>query len=75
VVSFTHRPLYHQGNRPWYLLDRLGGGVQSQYGRGVEEENSQPSPGLELPIIQPVAQRYTTQLSRLLRLLQWYMKI
>jgi hypothetical protein len=29
-------------------------------------ENSQPLPRLEAPIIQPVAQRYTTELSRLL---------
>jgi hypothetical protein len=31
----------------------------------VKEKNSQPLPGLEPPIIQPVAQRYTTELSRL----------
>jgi hypothetical protein len=29
-----------------------------------EEKNSQPLPRLEPPIIQPVAQRYNTQLSR-----------
>jgi hypothetical protein len=29
------------------------------------EKNSQPLPVLELPIIQPVAQGYTTELSRL----------
>jgi hypothetical protein len=23
VVSFTHRPLYTQGKRPWYQLDTL----------------------------------------------------
>jgi hypothetical protein len=29
------------------------------------EENSQPLPGLEHPIIKSVAQRYTTEISRL----------
>jgi hypothetical protein len=47
-------------------LDRRLGGLQSRSGCGGEEKNSQPLPGLELPIIQPVAQRYTTELSRLL---------
>jgi hypothetical protein len=32
---------------------------------GGEEKNSQPLPGLEPPIIQPVAQRFTNELSRL----------
>jgi hypothetical protein len=45
-------------------LDRRLGGPQSRYGRGGEEKNSQPLPGLEPPIIQPVAQRYTTELSK-----------
>jgi hypothetical protein len=48
------------------LLDRWLGGHQSRSGHGGEEKNSQPLPGLEPPIIQPVAQRYTTELSRLL---------
>jgi hypothetical protein len=39
------------------------GGHRSRFGRGGEEKNSQPLPGLEPPIIQPVAQRYTTELS------------
>jgi hypothetical protein len=64
AVNFTLRPLYTQGKSPWYQLDRLGG-PQSCSGRGGEEKNSQPLSGLELPIIQPVAQRYTTELSRL----------
>jgi hypothetical protein len=34
-------------------------------GHGGEQKNFQPLPGLEPPIIQPVAQRYTTELSRL----------
>jgi hypothetical protein len=42
------------------------GGPQSLSGRGGEEKNSQPLSGLEPPIIQPVAQRYTTELSRIL---------
>jgi hypothetical protein len=37
---------------------------QRRSGYGGEEKNSQPLPGLEPPIIQPVPQRYTTELSR-----------
>jgi hypothetical protein len=51
---------------PWYPLDRRLGGPQSRSGRGGEEKNYQVLPGLEPPIIQPVDQRYTTELSRLL---------
>jgi hypothetical protein len=65
VVSFTPWPLYPQGKSPWYPLDRRLGGTQSRSGRGGEEKNSQPLPGLEPPIIQPVAQRCTTELTRL----------
>jgi hypothetical protein len=57
VVSFTPRPLYPQRKSPWYLLDRRLGRPQSRSGLGGEEKNSQPLPGLERPIIQPVAQR------------------
>jgi hypothetical protein len=39
-------------------------GPQMRSGRGGEEKNSQPLPGLEPPIFQPVAQRYTAELSR-----------
>jgi hypothetical protein len=60
------RPLYSQGKNPWYPLDWRFGGPQSRSWRGGEEKNSQPIAGLEPPIIQPVAQRYTTELSRLL---------
>jgi hypothetical protein len=60
------RPLYRQEDIPWYPLDRRLGGPQNRSGRGGEERNSQPLPGLEPPIIQPVAQRYTTELFRLL---------
>jgi hypothetical protein len=66
MVSFTPLLLYLQGNGPWHPLDRRLGGLQSRYGPGGEEKNSQPLPGLELPIIRPVAQCYTTELSRLL---------
>jgi hypothetical protein len=41
-------------------------GPQSRSGRCGEEKNSQLLPGLEASINQPVAQRYTTELSRLL---------
>jgi hypothetical protein len=46
-------------------MDRRLGEPENQYGRGGEEKNSQPLPGLENPLIQPVAQRYTAELSRL----------
>jgi hypothetical protein len=61
-----HAPaLYPQGKSSWYPLDRKFGGPQSRSGRGGEEKNSQPLPEQETPIIQPVAQRYTTEISRL----------
>jgi hypothetical protein len=47
VVSFTPWPLYPQGKSPWYPLDRRLGGPQSRSGRGGEEKNSQPAPGIE----------------------------
>jgi hypothetical protein len=64
VVSFTPQPLYRQGKSPWYTLDRRLGGPLSRSGRGSEEKNSQPLQGIKPPIIQPVAQRYTTELTR-----------
>jgi hypothetical protein len=45
-------------------LGRTLGEPQSRSGRG-NEKNSQPLPGLEPPIIQPVGQRYTTEITRL----------
>jgi len=43
---------------PWYPL----GGHQRRSGRGGVEKNSQPLPGLEPQIIQPVVQRYELSL-------------
>jgi hypothetical protein len=51
---------------PWYLLDKRLGVSQSRCGRSGEDKNSQSLPGLEPQIIQPIAQRYTTELHRLL---------
>jgi hypothetical protein len=67
VSGQLHGPaaLLQRGN-PWYPLHRRLGGPQSQSGRGGDEKNSQPLPGIEIPIIQPVAQRYTTELSWLI---------
>jgi hypothetical protein len=48
-----------------HTLDRRLGGHQSRSGRGGEDKNSHPLSGLEHPIIQPVAQCCTTELSRL----------
>jgi hypothetical protein len=50
------------GKSPCYQLDRRLGGPQSRSGRGGEDKNSQPLPGLEAPTIQPIVQRYTTEL-------------
>jgi hypothetical protein len=47
VFSFTARPLYLQGKSPWYPWDRRLGGPQRRSGRGGEEKNSQPPPGIE----------------------------
>jgi hypothetical protein len=52
-----------QWKRPWYPLDRRLGGPQSRSGCDGERKNSQHLPGLEPPIIQPVVQRYTTELT------------
>jgi hypothetical protein len=58
--------LYTQGKSPWYPLDRRLDGPQSRSGHGAEEKNSQPLQGLQPLIIQPVAQPYTAELTRLL---------
>jgi len=44
-----------QGKNPRCPLDRRLGGPQNHAGSGGEEKNSQPLPGLEPLIIQPVA--------------------
>jgi hypothetical protein len=49
VVNFMSRSLYPQGKSLWYPLDRRLGGLQSRFGRGGEEKNSQPLPGLGTP--------------------------
>jgi hypothetical protein len=60
-----HAPAVNpQEKSPWYPLDRRVGGPQILSGLGDEKKNSQPLPGLEYSIIQPIAQRYTTDLSR-----------
>jgi hypothetical protein len=63
VFSFTLWSLYAQRKSPRYPLDRRLGGPQSWSGRGSEEKNSQPLPGLKTLITQPIAQCYTTELS------------
>jgi hypothetical protein len=60
------RPLYPQGKSIWYPWGRRLGGPHGRSGHGGEGKNSQPLPGLEPPIIKPVAQRYTTEISWLL---------
>jgi hypothetical protein len=42
-------------------MDRRLDGPQRRSESGGEEKNSQPLPGLEPLIIQPVAQRYNTE--------------
>jgi hypothetical protein len=62
VSGLLHGPAaLPQGKSPWHPLDRRLGGPQSRSGRGGEEKTSQPLPGFEPPIIQAVAQRYTTE--------------
>jgi hypothetical protein len=67
VVSFTPRPLYPQGKSPWYPLDRRLGEPQNRSGRGSEEKNSQPLPGIEpYNPDRPVGSPALSELSRLL---------
>jgi hypothetical protein len=56
------------GKSPRFPLDMMLGGIQSRCRRGGEEKISQPLPRLEHPIIQPVSQHYTTELTRLLNI-------
>jgi hypothetical protein len=66
MVSVTYWPLYPQGKSSPYPLDRRLGGPQSPSGRDGEEKNSQPLSRLEPSIIQPIAHRYISELSRIL---------
>jgi hypothetical protein len=66
VVTFMLRLLCPQGKSLWYSLHRRLDGHQSRFGHG-SEINSQLLTGLEPLIIQPAVQRYTAELSRLLR--------
>jgi hypothetical protein len=52
------------GKSPWYPFDTRVRGPRSRSGCRGGEKNSQPLPGLEPPIIQPVAQSYTIGLTR-----------
>jgi hypothetical protein len=70
VVSFTPRSLYPQGKTPWYPLDRRLGGIQSRYGRGAEEKNSQPETEnrtLEPRSSSPYPNAILTELSTMLK--------
>jgi hypothetical protein len=69
VVSFKPQLFYPQGKSPWYPLDRRLSGTQSRSGCSGKEINSQLLPGLEPPIIQLVAQHYTTELYQLISIL------
>jgi hypothetical protein len=61
-----------QGKSCRYPLERRLGGPQIRSGRGGEEKNSQPLPGLEALIIHLVAQRYTAELTRLSKILYYH---
>jgi hypothetical protein len=48
VSGQLHAPApLRQGKNPRHTLDRRLGGPQSRSGRGGEEKNSQPPPGIE----------------------------
>jgi hypothetical protein len=49
------------GIEPLVPIGQETGWIPDRSGRGGEEKNSQPLPGLEPPIIQPVAQHSTTE--------------
>jgi hypothetical protein len=53
----------------WYPLDWSLGGPQGRSGCCGERKNSQLLPGLEHPITQSIAQRYTTEQSQLTNLI------
>jgi len=66
VVSFVPRPLYPQGKSLWYSLDRWLGRPLSRSGRGGEEKNSQPPPGIETYNPDRPARGLVTKIMRLL---------
>jgi hypothetical protein len=47
IHVFLTRPLYPQGKKPRYPLDRRLGRPRSQSGCGGDEKNSLPWPGIE----------------------------
>jgi hypothetical protein len=59
-------PALPQGKNPCYSLDRRLGGPKTGLDAVYEEKNLQPLSRPEPPIIQPLTQRYTTELSRLI---------
>jgi hypothetical protein len=66
LMKITSYEVHHYEFFSSHSLSASYLGPQSRSGRsGGEEKNSQPLPGLEPPIIQPVAQHYTTELTRL----------
>jgi hypothetical protein len=66
AVSFTPLPLYSRGKRPPYPLDRRLSGPQSRSGWRGRRKNSWPSRNSnpDSSVVQPVASRCTTTLSR-----------
>jgi hypothetical protein len=65
MVSFTPRPLYPRERAPGTRW--IGGWVSLKAGLDEVVKRKIPSPYKDSnpPIIQPIAQRYTTELSRL----------
>jgi hypothetical protein len=56
VIGQLHAPVaLPSGKELRYPLDRRLGGPQNRSGRGDEEKSSQPLPGFEPPMVQPVA--------------------
>jgi hypothetical protein len=63
VSGQLHAPAaLHPGKSSWYPFDKRLAGLQNWSGRGGDEKNSEPLAELEPPIIQSVAQPYTTEL-------------
>jgi hypothetical protein len=64
VVSFTPRSLYPQGKSLCYPIDKRLDEPQYRSEHSGEKKNSQPLPGFESMIIQPVAPCCTAELSQ-----------